>query len=282
MVRTDTADVITRFILEAKRRYSRNTVNSLRPLLHRLADAHDGELLGLDGTDIDRWLDGCQVQPSTRRTYITSLTMFYGWAVRQGLIGKNPADDATILRVPRAKPRPCRPAELEKALALADPKMKAWLCLMAYTGLRCCEVAALQVEDLLLHLDPPMIHVCHGTKGGHERVVPLSIATEEALIEYGLPRAGAIFRRPDSILPVSAGWVSHKTCQFLEDLGLMARPHQLRHFFATETYRQTGDIRAVQEYLGHLDPATTAIYADFSASAAAATVRRLGTPPEPA
>ena len=283
----DAREAIHRYITEGRRRYAKNTIDSRRPLLMRLAQAHHGHLFDLTAEDIDRWLERAEVQPRTRNVYLGSLRSFYRWAIRRGYTTTNPADDVDRLKTPRALPRPCRTDDLARALEAADPQMRAWLALMAYAGLRCCEVAALHVEDLLWHLDPPLLHVSRhiphtGPKGGHERVVPLAAAAEEALIAYGLPRAGAIFRRPGSIEPITASHVSVKTRRFLDELDIKATPHQLRHWFATSVYQLTLDIRAVQELLGHANPATTAIYAGFAKSESSAIVRTLGTPPPPA
>ena len=273
-----TSEAISRYLMEAKRRLAVNTVDSRRPLLKRVAAAHNGDLFGLTGEDIERWLDRAEVVTTTRNVYLSSLRAFYKWAMKRGYIDHNPAEDAERIKVPRGLPRPCRTDDLDRALAAAGPRMRAWLALMAYTGMRCCEVAAVHVEDLLWHLDPPMVHICHGTKGGNERVVPLARTVEEALLEFGLPRAGAVFRRPGSVEPISASYVSQKTRRYLDELDINATPHQLRHFFATSVYQQTGDLRAVQDMLGHASPATTAVYTRFSATDAAAVVRRLGEP----
>ncbi len=273
-----TDQAISKFLTESKRRYATNTVDARRPLLKRVALAHHGDLFDLTGDDIERWLDRAEVVATTRNVYLGSLRCFYRWAIKRGYTTENPADDAARIKVPRSLPRPIRTPDLDRALAAADPRMRAWLSLMAYTGLRCCEVAAIQVEDLLFHLDPPMVHVCHGTKGGHERPVPLAAAAEQALLEFGLPRAGAIFRRPGSVEPVTASYVSQRTRRHLDELDINATPHQLRHWFASEFYNRTLDLRATQEMMGHADPATTAVYTRFAASDAASVVRRLGEP----
>lgn len=271
-----TAEAITRHLSEAKRRYAHNTVNHRRSLLTRVATAHNGDLFGLTGEDIDRWMDGAGIVARTRNVYISGLSSFYKWAIRRGYTDTNPAADATRLKAPRAIPRPARGADLKLALAAADPRMYAWLALMAYTGLRCAEVAALEVSDLLWHLDPPVIHVRHGTKGSHERVVPMAEVVEQALRAFGLPRAGPVFRRPGTAIAISAGYVSRRTREHLDNLGISATPHMLRHYFASAFYEASLDIRATQSLMGHASPATTAIYARFAQSDAAKVVRKLG------
>lgn len=278
------AELISRFIYEERRRHAENTVRARLPLLVRLARAHNGDLLGLTGDDIERWLDRAKVTRATRNTYLGSLSGFYTWAVRRGALDRSPCDDIIRVRTPRGLPRPIRPDDLDRALQLAAPRMRAWLALMAYGGLRCAEVAGLHVDDLLWHLDPPMIHLrplsaagTAGPKGGKERLVPLAQVAEEALVEYGLPRAGPIFRRHRSVEPASPGYVSKQVNAYLDELDIRATAHQLRHYFATTVYQETGhDLRAVQEYMGHASADTTAIYARFSSTEAARVVRGLG------
>lgn len=282
MVQPASAELISRFIHEEKRRHAENTVKSRLPLLLRLARSHNGDLLGLTGEDIERWLDDTKVTRATRNTYLGSLSGFYRWAVRRGALDHSPCDDILRIRTPRGLPRPIRPDDLDRALAAADPKMRAWLSLMAFGGLRCAEVAGLDVDDLLWHLEPPMVHLrppqtagTAGPKGGNQRLIPLARTTEDAIVAYGIPRAGPLFRRAGSSEPVSPGYVSKTVNAHLDDLGIHATAHQLRHYFGTAVYLETRDLRAVQELLGHSSPDTTAIYASYSSSEAAAVVRGL-------
>jgi site-specific recombinase XerD len=51
--------------------------------------------------------------------------------------------------------------------------------------------------------------------------------------------------------------------------------HSLRHFFGTETYRESGDLRVCQELMGHDSPTTTAVYTAFSNTAGALAVQKI-------
>jgi site-specific recombinase XerC len=64
---------------------------------------------------------------------------------------------------------------------------------------------------------------------------------------------------------------------YLRSLGIHATPHQFRHYFASEVYDVTRDLRLTQELLGHASPHTTAIYTKVRPSHdAVAVVRSLG------
>jgi integrase/recombinase XerC len=62
---------------------------------------------------------------------------------------------------------------------------------------------------------------------------------------------------------------------YLHDLGINATGHQLRHWFGSEVYANTHDIRVTQELLGHSSPTTTAGYVAYSHVDAAAAVASL-------
>lgn len=62
----------------------------------------------------------------------------------------------------------------------------------------------------------------------------------------------------------------------LVDCGIAASGHQLRHWFATAAYEKSGgDLRMVQDLLGHSSPTTTAIYTRWSQTKAMVVVREL-------
>ncbi len=97
-------------------------------------------------------------------------------------------------KLPRHLPRPIGTDDLNRALLAADPRMRAWLTLAAYAGLRCVEIAGLRAEDVHLDREPPVLHLVK-TKGAKERIVPLGPLVSAALRGYGLPLSGPVFTR---------------------------------------------------------------------------------------
>ena len=147
------------------------------------------------------------------------------------------------------------------------------LALAAFCGLRCCEISALDGGDVHDRRTPGLL-VVHG-KGSKIRVVPLHHLAGELLRGHGIPAAGPVFGRASGVR-VPAGEVSKLLRAHLEACGLGATAHQLRHWYATETYeRSGGDLRMVQELLGHSSPATTAVYTAWSQAKAADVVATL-------
>jgi len=232
----------------------------------------------LDATrdDLETWLDDCKVGPTSRRCYLTFVRVFYRWTVDEGLIVVNPADRVPVPRMRRYLPRPLGEADLAHAVAQApDARMRCWLVLAGWAGLRCQEIAGLQRSDILDERDPPLIHVV-AAKGGRQRLVPAHPEVLAALRQLPMPPVGYLF--PHTVrggMPIEPWSVSHKVGGFLRDCGIPASCHQLRHRFATAVYAVSHDIRVTQELLGHASPATTAVYAAFSPTDAAAAVAGL-------
>lgn len=167
------------------------------------------------------------------------------------------------MRIPRPKvsrllPRPIEQQDLDVALQAADLRMRAWLTLAAYAGLRAQEIAWLRRQDLLDRRHPPVILVVNG-KGDKERVVPLNPQCLAALRAFGLPRSGWLW--PGQRGPLQPATVTKYASRFLHGLGIDATIHCLRHYFGSEVYQRSGkDLRLTQELLGHSSPSTTAIY----------------------
>jgi integrase/recombinase XerC len=182
----------------------------------------------------------------------------------------------SLVRGPRLKPPPPRPlaepdafAVLEAAGADADEpwiaaRDVAVLTLLYGLGLRISEALGLTDADAPL---PPTLRITG--KGGKERLVPVLAAARAAVERYRALRpfppdpAGPLFRG------VKGGALNPRQVQALMQrtragLGLpaSATPHALRHSFATHLLAHGGDLRAIQELLGHASLSTTQRYAE--------------------
>jgi integrase/recombinase XerC len=222
----------------------------------------------LEREDIERYLDGLDIEAMTRRDYLSHFGAFYKWAVAEGHAEKDPTTHITRPRRRRRLPRPIPDAELVRAIAGARGRLRAFLLLAAYQGLRCKEIASLCGEDI--DRDAQTLYVRHG-KGEHQRRIPL-----HPLVDAALPAdldEGPVFRQRSGqrLKPHN---VSSTVNKYLHGLGIASSAHCLRHAFATALYRSTLDLRLTQTLLGHVSPATTAVYADFDPAGAEA-VRRL-------
>jgi integrase/recombinase XerC len=152
--------------------------------------------------------------------------------------------------------------------------------LAGWAGLRAIEIARLRRENVLDTWAPAVLLIADGaTKGHGERLVPLSVFVLGELRPI-LPARGWVFLRFDGRPgPNTPATISHLANQHLHDCGIAATLHQLRHRFATQAYQAAGgDLRLVQELLGHTTPATTAGYAAYDQAAAAVAVEAIPAP----
>lgn len=248
--------------LEQGGRHSPETVYSRRRALARLAAALPGGLLDAAAADLAAWRAALTVAAGTITDYVSHAREFYDWAVGAGLIDENPAAGLILPRRARRLPRPIAEDDLMTAITGAPDRIRIWLILAAYCGLRAKEIAYLRREHVLDTARPPGLLIADdATKGNRERFVPLSPYPLGELRAYGLPASGWVFLRRDGKPgPNSPNRVSHLMNDYLHGRGIKATLHQGRHYFATEYYRLNPDLRKLQELLGHQNPATTAIY----------------------
>lgn len=232
-----------------------------------------GGIAAQDHEDVQRFLDARRIGSRTRYHWLSSLHVFYRWAIDNERLDHDPTVKVVRPRLRRSLPRPVSDGDLEIALAMADPMMRAWLTLMALAGLRCAEVGRLRTEDLV-H-ERTMLRIVG--KGDRERIVPLHPDALRAVELAGVPRRGYLYLRPGGG-PYPPALVSRTACLYLHGIGLDVVPHQFRHWFGTRTYEACRDIRVVQELMGHSSPTVTAVYAAFSEETARRAVRALAVP----
>jgi integrase/recombinase XerC len=222
---------------------------------------------------------------------------FYTWLGRQGLIASNPVQD---VRAPKAaKPLP-KALSVDEAVQLAsyrgaghgaaahrgeddDPwfiaRDAAMAELLYSSGLRVGELTGLDVaaSDAARQAGRGWLDMQAGEvevqgKGGKRRAVPVGAAARLALQQWlalraqGLPAAAldaqpALFiGRNGTRLTPQAVWQRLKRLSLQAGLATPVHPHMLRHSFASHVLQSSGDLRAVQELLGHAHIGTTQVY----------------------
>jgi len=211
------------------------------------------------------WL-GRHPDPQTRRSYRGDLAAFYLFALDANLVAVDPVLRIPAARVPTRLPRPLSDDAvavlLGHARTVGPPRTLAWVLLMAYAGLRSCEVASTGPERLTGRR--LFLPVCKG--GGQGWVtLPEWVALEVAAVE---PWA-----------PIGAKSVQRTVSHAMTDAGVTGTPHQLRHWFGTTSLRACGNLRIVQGLMRHASPATTALYTlveDSERSAVVDSLPQLG------
>ncbi|RMG58451.1 MAG: tyrosine recombinase XerC [Gammaproteobacteria bacterium] len=262
--------------LRHERQYSGHTLagyaRDLEQAAGMLGISDDTDWLFLTPADIRDWaarLHRAGRAPASIQRKLSSLRQFYRFLQRKGLHNGNPAQDIAAPRIPRPLPHTLTAEQVERLMALPgdDPLARRDRALLELTyscGLRRAELSALdlQAPDLAQGL----LRV-HG-KGSKEREVPIGAKAIEALrrwleVRDRLARPGepALFvSRRGNRLSVEA--IAERFRHRARQVGLEVplHPHMLRHAFATHMLESSGDLRAVQELLGHSSIGTTQIY----------------------
>lgn len=242
-----------------------DTIKLRRKVLHSV-EAQVGNLLAADHDALMGWFSKyAKRAPRTRNTYGVVVQTFYKWAVERDMIPRSPAKTLPVPKMVRGTPRPLPIEDLQTAYEHADERTTAWLTLGAYAGLRIGEIARLRREEIHDRERPSTIDVRNG-KGGKDRTVIVGEMVVD--LAQGRPR-GRLY----DVTPHRASIVMS---EFFRDLEMPWTAHSLRHFYGTYLYQLSGgDIRFVQEQMGHASPAITAVYAKYSTENALKTVALL-------
>ncbi|MEU9022325.1 tyrosine-type recombinase/integrase [Actinomadura sp. NPDC048394] len=252
-------EYLTRLHLKGR---SPRTITEYRRRLTRLADSLEASFQEATPDDLLRWRTGLQHSDTTISAYANTARTFFAWLARTGRIEQSPADDLPIPARRRGIPRPISEDDLDYAIENAPHRIRPWLVLAAYAGLRAQEIAYITRQDLLNTYRPPMIHVSEEmAKGSKEAMVPLIPYVWSELQAYGLPRRGYLFLRARGSGPNSPKTVSNIASEYLHECGFDETLHQLRHFFGTSVLETSGgNIRVAQEALRHSSVSSTMVY----------------------
>jgi site-specific recombinase XerD len=240
-------------------------------------------LLAATQEDVDAFIDSRHLKTTnTRRNYLTHIGRFFDWAMARDLVAVNPTARIEPPKQTIHMPRPFSESELTHALdpahfgpAYAHRRTRCWVLLGALGGLRCQEMAGLDASDI--DREQRVLHIRKG-KGSKERDVPMHPDVLEALEALPVPASGVVFPmgNGERIKPYT---VSQYLNRYLRSVGIEKTAHALRHTFATNVYRSTGDILLTQRLLGHSSVQTTQIYAGPDMSKAAPAVMALSIHP---
>ncbi|MDO5612805.1 MAG: tyrosine recombinase XerC [Paracoccus sp. (in: a-proteobacteria)] len=241
---------------------------------HHGTPALPGTLAGLAQTDMRAFAAaerarGLGARSLARRQ--SAVRSFLRWLSDREGVDLSPALSARSPKYARSLPRPLAETQAREVLDMAGvshdtpwiaARDLAVLTLLYGCGLRISEALALNGEDVPLG-DALLIR----GKGGRERQVPVLPAAKAAVADYlrlcpwPMARGEALFRgaRGGRLNP---GLIARTMAQARASLGLpaSATPHALRHSFATHLLASGGDLRAIQELLGHARLSTTQVY----------------------
>ncbi len=201
---------------------------------------------------------------------LSAVRSFYRFLAENSECRDNPADGATAPRTPRKLPQVLDADQMTHLLEKSEnhppePREQAMLELLYSSGLRLSELVGLNLSDL--DLKSRLVTVMG--KGRKTRILPVGRYAAKALSAWLQVRSEmaaakdtpALFlsRRGKRIHPRT---VQASLARYGSRQGTSQRvyPHKLRHSFASHLLESSGDLRAVQELLGHADISTTQIY----------------------
>ncbi|MBS7458809.1 tyrosine recombinase XerC [Coralloluteibacterium stylophorae] len=209
----------------------------------------------------DRDISGKSLQ---RR--LSAIRGFVRWRRRERPQAPDPTAGLRAPRAPRKLPQVLDADEMNALVevptdAPLGTRDRAMLELFYSSGLRVSELCGLRWGEL--DLAEGLVHV--RGKGNRERVVPVGRHAREALAAWRA-EAGAVAEAPvfpgRGGAPITPRAVQLRVRKLARAQGVYKRvhPHLLRHSFASHILESSGDLRGVQELLGHADIATTQIY----------------------
>jgi integrase/recombinase XerC len=287
---SEDAELVQRYLAHAQfeKRLAARTVTLYTGDLQRLqalADKDNVALTAVQAHHMRRWMAQMHSSGRTPRgiALITSgWRGFYAWLGREGLVSANPLAG---MRAPKAaKPLP-KALNVDDAVQLAshhndeqDPWLQArdiaMVELLYSSGLRVAELTGLDVQASgtargWIDMDSAEAHVLG--KGSKRRSVPVGEKAIAALREWLQIRTPPLPEHAQSQTALFVGirgtrLTSQAIWQRLRARGVQAGistpvyPHMLRHSFASHVLQSSGDLRAVQEMLGHANIGTTQIY----------------------
>jgi len=205
---------------------------------------------------------------------LSAVRTFFDFLVREGCCSSNPGEDVRAPKLKKRLPTTLDADQMGRLLAFRaedslSARDKAIMELFYSSGLRLSELVGLDLSSL--DLADRTVRVLG--KGAKSRVLPIGRFAVEALRRWLAERsrllgpavaaelAGPVFvGRGGRRLTTRAVQLRVTLWARRQGLGVHLHPHMFRHSFASHLLESSGNLRAVQELLGHADIGTTQIY----------------------
>ena len=262
---------------ETKKNLSTLTIKAYKRDLDAFIDFHqdrkkDLSIENVTDNDISQFLIGqynAKISPKSLARYRSSINSLFSYALKNKGIDSNPA---SLVSTPKIRQKLPEVLDVDTAFRLVSIPLesdiayrdKAILELFYSSGLRLSELSNTQWHDI--DFDQSLITVMG--KGQKQRVIPIGRKAIEALFQWK-PFAKVWDKQQTHFVFISTrgGQLKQRSIQarikyWAQRQGLWERvyPHLLRHSFASHVLESSGNLRAVQEMLGHADISTTQIY----------------------
>ena len=206
----------------------------------------------------------------TINLHLSCLRSFYKFLIRKGLASVNPVEVVKGPKFTKPLPKNLDVDQVNQLLELTPDdslaiRDKAMMELMYSSGLRLSELASLNLKDKN-GIFNGLLQVTG--KGNKERVIPVGSKAIAAVKEWLKVRAEFATSEEQALFTskqkrrLSVRQIRARMKKWGIEQGLSANvhPHKLRHSFASHILESSGDLRAVQELLGHSNLSTTQVY----------------------
>jgi integrase/recombinase XerC len=201
---------------------------------------------------------------------LSAIRSFYRYLIREGLADNNPAQ---AVQAPKGEKRLPSTLDVDQMTGLLDgtqqdtmigSRDRAMMELFYSSGLRLAELQGLDLRDV--DFGAELVHVLG--KGNKQRIVPIGTQAIKALLHWLSTRNELGFYEQSALFITKQGRrlgvrsIQKRLSYWGKRQGISDKvhPHRLRHAFASHMLEASGDLRAVQELLGHADISTTQIY----------------------
>ena len=201
---------------------------------------------------------------------LSSLKSFFGFLEREGTLATEALNVIRTPKIPRSLPKALTVVEAKRTIAATDEmEDRPWVAARDMAVISLCYGAGLRISEALAltkaDLESDTLRVTG--KGGKVRMVPLIAPVRQAIETYLGLAPFKLWPEEPLFRGVRGGVLSPRLIQLRMEqlrsaLGLppSATPHALRHSFATHLLGKGGDLRAIQELLGHASLSTTQLY----------------------
>jgi integrase/recombinase XerC len=204
--------------------------------------------------EVQAWFKKQKYKPNTIRLYCVALRGAFKLAVDKKFLSKNIILEIRRPRLERLPPKHVDPKLLKRIFKTMTEEERSPYLLLYYTGMRPSEVLRLQAKDIDLKQESIVVRK---SKTKAYRILPI-----HPEIMNPLKRLLKKKKTSDPVLtPISFRNGLRRALKTLKLPENSVTQYQFRHTFATEVLEKTGDIRLVQQLLGHASIQTTTIYA---------------------
>jgi integrase/recombinase XerC len=234
--------------------------------------AGDRALAALTTHDIRRFvgtLHGKGLAPRSLARVLSAWRGFFDWLVRRREAASNPCTGVRPPKAPRRLPEALSPDEAVRLVSIDEHselglRDRAIFELAYSSGLRVSELTGLDIDAV----DAATGEVRVTGKGSKTRIVPVGRPALDAIAAW-LPARASLAKATERALFVgrSGRRLAPREVQrrikrwaLLAGISVDVHPHMLRHSFASHVLQSSGDLRAVQEMLGHASIASTQVY----------------------